>query len=77
MQMTQPYEDVFVGQLKSIYKDRDLLLTVSGSDNLPNTIKARDFANENEMKTLSIVVFVCGLLKKIGQHCVHVPSFDI
>lgn len=71
------YDDVFVGQLNSLYKEGDLLLTVSGSGNSPNTIKATNFANENGMKTLSIVGFDGGLLKKISQHCVHVPSFDM
>lgn len=71
------YEDVFVGQLRSLYKKEDLLITVSGSGNSPNTIKATNFANEMGMKTLAIVGFDGGLLKQISQYCVHVPSFDM
>lgn len=71
------YEEVFVGQLKAILDEGDLVIGISGSGNSPNVLKAIEYANLNGADTLAVVGYDGGNLKKIAKQSVWVPSFDM
>lgn len=70
------FEDIFVGQLKSLFCKGDLLICLSGSGNSKNVINASNYANEIG-ETICITGFDGGMLKKICKHSIHIPSFDM
>lgn len=71
------FDDIFVGQLKSILNPGDLVIGLSGSGNSKNVINAINYANANDASTLCIVGYDGGILKKISNIYVHIPSFDM
>lgn len=71
------YDDVFSGQLKALLESGDLVIAVSGSGNSPNVVRAVEYANQAGAQTLAVVGFDGGMLKRIAQHSVWVPSFDM
>lgn len=71
------YEDVYSEQLKNLMDAGDLVITVSGSGNSENVVRAVKYANENGGVTLAICGYDGGKVKKLAQHCLHVPSFDM
>jgi D-sedoheptulose 7-phosphate isomerase len=71
------YEEIFSGQLKSIMDKNDLLITVSGSGNSPNVIKAIEYANSIGADTLAIVGYDGGKAMQLSKYSVWVPSFDM
>lgn len=68
------YEDIFVGQLETLFCAGDALVAISASGNSPNLIKAVEYANNNGGTTIGIVGFNGGRLKDICHHCVHVKT---
>lgn len=70
-------EDIFSGQLEAIGDEGDLLVAISGSGNSPNVLKAVEYANQNNIKTLGIVGYDGGRLLPSVQHAFLVPSFDM
>lgn len=71
------YEEVFAGQLKSILCPDDLLITVSGSGNSPNVLRAIEYANSLGADTLAIVGYDGGKSKLLSKHSVWIKSFDM
>ncbi len=71
------YDQIFTGQLKALLDEGDLVVAVSGSGNSPNVIKAVEHANRAGATTLGVVGYDGGQLRKIAQHSVWVPSFDM
>lgn len=71
------YDDVFSGQLKSILSPEDLLITVSGSGNSPNVIRAIEYANSVGAHTLAIVGYDGGKSKLLSKQSVWINSFDM
>lgn len=71
------YDEVFSGQLKSILSPEDLLITVSGSGNSPNVIRAIEYANSVGAETLAIVGYDGGKSKLLSKHSVWINSFDM
>jgi D-sedoheptulose 7-phosphate isomerase len=71
------YDEVFVGQLKAIMDEGDLVIAVSGSGNSPNVVKAVEYANANGGETLAIVGYDGGALKRVAKHTFLVSSFDM
>lgn len=71
------YDDVFVGQLKSLLDEGDLVIGISGSGNSPNVVRALQYANDNGAKTLAVVGYDGGKMKALAQQVVWVPSFDM
>ncbi len=71
------FNEIFSGQLKSILEEDDLLIVISGSGNSANVLNAINYANVNNSTTLAIVGYDGGQAKKIAQHCVWIPSFDM
>jgi D-sedoheptulose 7-phosphate isomerase len=71
------YSEIFSGQLKSILDEGDLLVAISGSGNSKNVLNAVEYANSCGGKSLAIVGYDGGELKKMAHHSVWVPSFDM
>jgi D-sedoheptulose 7-phosphate isomerase len=71
------YEDIFSGQLKAILDPGDLVIGISGSGNSKNVVNAIRFASENDARTLAVVGYDGGEVKRIADHHFHVPSFDM
>ena len=71
------YENIFVEQLKSLAIKNDILLSLSGSGNSKNILKAVEYANMNEITTFSITGYDGGILKKISKYNLHIPVTDM
>jgi len=71
------YDEIFVGQLRAILDEGDLVIAVSGSGNSPNVVKAVEYAKAHGAETLAVVGYDGGRLKSIAGHSVLVPSFDM
>lgn len=68
------YENVFVGQLRSLLTNGDVLVAISASGNSPNVVKAVEYANSHGGITIGMVGFDGGKLKDICRHCCHVST---
>ena len=71
------YDDVFSEQVKNLLYTNDLLITVSGSGNSKNVVRATEIANELGVTTLTICGYDGGRLKEISNHSVWIKSFDM
>ena len=71
------YADVYSEQLKNLMDPGDLVIAVSGSGNSENVVRAVSWANENGGVTLAVCGYDGGKIKKLAQHALHVPSFDM
>ena len=68
------YEYIFLNQLKIYAKEKDLVIAISASGNSENLVKAIDYCNSNKIKSLSLTSFDGGILKKISDFNVHIPT---
>lgn len=66
------YDDVFTYQLKYLLKEKDVLITISGSGNSNNVIKAAEYAKRKGSIVISFVGFKGGKLKSISDYSLHV-----
>ena len=71
------YNDIFSEQVKNLMLPDDLLITVSGSGNSENVVRATEVANELGITTLAITGYDGGRLKEISDHSVWIKSFDM
>ena len=71
------YSDVFSEQVKNLLSKNDLLITLSGSGNSENVIKATKVAKEMKIKSLTICGYDGGNLKEISDNYVWIRSFDM
>jgi len=71
------YDEVFSEQVKNLLNEGDLLITLSGSGNSENVIKATLTANKMNVDTLAICGYDGGRLKTISNHHVWIKSFDM
>ncbi len=71
------YDRIFVEQLKNFAEPGALLISISGSGNSPNVLRAVEWANENGLKTFSLTGYDGGKLKQISQQVMHAPSFNM
>ena len=58
------YENIFVNQLKNLYKTGDVLVAFSASGNSPNILKTIDYVNSKGGKTFGLLGFDGGEAKK-------------
>lgn len=65
------YENVFVEQLKNFLKKDDVVIGISGSGNSENVLKAIEYANSINAKTVGITGFNGGKLKNIVDISIH------
>jgi D-sedoheptulose 7-phosphate isomerase len=70
------YADIFVGQLKALMDEGDLVIAISGSGNSPNVLAAVDYANTLG-ETMAVVGYDGGKLMPRCTHSVWVPSYDM
>lgn len=68
------YDQIFLRQLQGLAREGDVLVAISASGNSKNLINAIEYANENGLKTVSLISFLGGEMKKISQNYVHVPT---
>ena len=70
------YEDVFVEQMKGMFKKGDLLLAISASGNSPNVVKATQYANNLGGTTIAFCGFNGGKLKELADLPLYTPNND-
>ena len=68
------YENVFIGQLRNLYKAGDVLIAFSASGNSSNLIKAIDYVNSKNGQTFGILGFDGGEAKKRCAQSITVTS---
>jgi len=71
------YDCIFEQQLRTLGRPGDVLVAISGSGNSPNILRAVEYANRAEIKTLVVTGFDGGRLKQIASAGVHVQSNDM
>ena len=71
------YDDVFSEQVKNLLSKGDLLITLSGSGNSENVVKATNVAKSMEIQTLTICGYDGGTLKQISDNFVWIRSNDM
>jgi D-sedoheptulose 7-phosphate isomerase len=71
------YDRIFLEQLKNLASPGDLLLTISGSGNSPNILKAVSWANEHGLTTVGITGFSGGKLQKLAHYNLHAAIDDM
>ncbi len=71
------YDTIFEQQLRTFASPGDILVSISGSGNSPNIIRAVEWATKNELITVGVTGFNGGKLKTISKYSVHVPLNDM
>ena len=71
------YDDVYSEQLKNLMDSGDLVIAISGSGNSENVVRAIKYANQSGGITLAICGYDGGKIKKLAQHSLWIPSFDM
>jgi len=56
------YEDIFVEPMKNFFRPDDLVIGISGSGNSKNVLKAIEYANKNEGRTVGLCGYEGGKL---------------
>ncbi len=68
------YEEIFKKQLQIYGKEDDILVAISASGNSPNLVRAFEYASVTKIKTIAIIGFDGGKLKKIADQVIHIPT---
>mgnify|MGYP001309071793 CR=1 FL=1 len=68
------YEYIFKKQLQVYAKKGDMLVSISASGNSKNLINAVEYCNKNNINTFSLTSFDGGILKKISNYNLHIPT---
>ena len=68
------YESVFVEPLRNFARPGDVLIAISGSGNSPNILRAVEFANNADVRTIGLTTARGGKLKDLVQLPLVVPS---
>jgi len=71
------YSEVFSEQVKNLLHEGDLLITLSGSGNSENVIRATMVANDMKVNTLAICGYDGGGLKQVSNNAVWIRSYDM
>ena len=71
------FEDVFLGQLRNFLNQGDLVIGISASGNSMNVIKAIEYANDTDARTIGFTGSNGGTLAKVAQIAVKVPEDDM
>jgi len=70
------YQNIFIGQLRPLALEPDLLIAISVSGNSPNVISAVHWANQRKLITFGLTGHTGGELASIASDCIQVPSED-
>ena len=68
------YDRIFVEQLKNLASPGDVLIAISGSGNSPNVLRAVEYAQANDLKSIAFTGYDGGKLRKMANLCVHVDN---
>lgn len=68
------YENIFLQQLQTQAKAGDVVVAISASGNSPNIIKAINWAKDNDLTTVGLSAFDGGMLAKLSNLNIHVPT---
>lgn len=68
------YDCVFVEQLKNFGQPGDLLISISGSGNSPNVLRAVEYANQAGIKTIGLTGRDGGQLGRLSQLEINVAD---
>lgn len=68
------YDQVFAKQLANFGREGDIVLAMSVSGNSPNLVKAFEWANEHQLKTVALVGGKRGKLAEIASHVIVIDS---
>lgn len=71
------FENIFYAQLENFLQKGDVVIGISGSGNSENVIKAIEFANTKEAKTICLSGMDGGKLAKITQLSLIIPNNDM
>jgi len=71
------FDTIFEQQLRTYARTDDMLVSISGSGNSPNIIKAVEWANSIGITTVGISGFNGGKLKEIVKYSLHIPLNDM
>lgn len=70
------YEKVFSKQLENLISNEDLVIGISASGNSPNCIEAFNVARSLGAKTIGVLGFDGGVMKKLSDKCFHIEIND-
>ena len=68
------YESVFVEQLRNFAREGDVVLAISGSGNSPNVLRAVEYANGINCRTIGLTRSEGGALKDLARLTLGVPN---
>ncbi len=68
------YSEIFVRQLKVYARAGDILVGISASGNSENIINAFEYAHASKIKTVAIVAFDGGKMKKMADCSIHIQT---
>jgi len=68
------YDEIFIRQLKIYSNKNDVLVGISASGNSQNLINAFDYASKSGVQTVALTAFDGGVMRKIANQCVHIPT---
>ena len=71
------YDDIFIEQLKNFLNNEDLVIGISGSGNSINVVKALEYANGKNAKTVAICGYKGGKIKEIADLSIHAEVDDM
>lgn len=71
------YDDIFLEQLKNLFREGDVVLGISGSGNSENVVRALRWAAENGGVTIGFTGYDGGAVKRICRHNLHIPLKDM
>lgn len=71
------FDRIFVEQLKNFASPGDVLVSISGSGNSENILKAVEWGNKKGLKTWGITGYSGGQLYHDAQDVLHVPLADM
>jgi len=71
------YESIFVEQLRNLASPGDLLISISGSGNSPNVLRAMEYAKKIGMRNFGVVGYDGGKVKQMADGCLHVRCGDM
>jgi len=68
------FNDIFIEQLRGIFKPGDSIICISASGNSENVIRAAEYANEQGGKSIGFIGFTGGKLKEICAVSLYTPN---
>jgi D-sedoheptulose 7-phosphate isomerase len=68
------YDNIFLYQLKTLYRPGDILVVISASGNSPNVVNAAQWVKQQGGTVLGLIGFDGGRLKRICDTVIHVKT---